>query len=89
MTTADFRAHGRLLAVGSWEFLPAKGQSWSAIQYRCPCGCGDLGILPIAGRSHLYPQWDWDGNPSRPTLTQRINRVCGWQGYLTMGVFVK
>ena len=63
-----------------------------AILFRCPCGCGNLGQLPLRNRdSRRRPSWNWDGNRDRPTLTPSVNCTgfpCGWHGWLREGVWV-
>lgn len=33
------------------------------------------------------PQWDWNGDPNRPTFSPSINceAHCGWHGYIRIG----
>lgn len=57
--------------------------------FRCPCGCGLDGWLPINGPVlRGGPTWDWDGNADVPSLTPSVFATgwpCKWHGYLTAG----
>lgn len=54
----------------------------------CP-GCGDMFALPFAVPPFSTPNWTWDENKEKPTLTPSIvHKTCGWHGWLTEGEFV-
>lgn len=64
------------------------------IVYVCPCGCGEINVLPIhAAPDAFVPKgvagWTWDGNEAAPTLHPSIRRMngCRWHGYLKAGVW--
>lgn len=51
----------------------------------CP-DCGQESYLPFKGAG---PCWEWDGDPTSPTLLPSIkSRCCGWHGYLRAGNWV-
>lgn len=61
--------------------------------FRCPCGCGREGWLPIraagAGRTQT-PEWEWDGDREAPTLFPSVfnsGMPCRWHGWLHAGVW--
>lgn len=67
---------------------------WSAsppgrLTFLCPCGCGDVGGILVAGDESRQPVWQWNGNEEAPTVTPSIRFMsgCQWHGYLTAGVF--
>ncbi len=70
--------------------------------HSCPCGCGAIGYLNFdPDRVPARPQWKWDGNKEKPTLSPSIGirpttgllnqTMCDkkfhWHGYLKKGVF--
>ena len=73
--------------------LRYRAKGVAGIGFRCPCGCGQEGYLPIrmAGRERTQaPEWEWDGNEETPTLTPSVYNSglpCKWHGFLTAGVW--
>lgn len=67
-------------------------RGFHGLLFVCPCGCGDIGHLPLRIPPVVVaqqPSWDWDGNEEQPTLTPSIRKLdgCKWHGYLTRGVW--
>ncbi|MBV2147892.1 hypothetical protein KRZ98_06255 [Sphingobium sp. AS12] len=65
----------------------------AGIAFRCPCGCGSEGYLPIQlnGMDRRGPEWEWDGNPETPTLSPSVFNTgmpCKWHGWLLAGEWV-
>ena len=58
--------------------------------FRCPCGCGKEGWLPVNGEGSPGPSWEWDGNRERPTLAPSVLQLsgCRWHGWLRNGEWV-
>lgn len=58
------------------------------IEFKCPCGCGRDGYLPLKPRPS--PSWEWDGNREAPTLKPSVLQVggCRWHGWLRNGEWV-
>lgn len=71
------------LAPGAWCFKKDMNDNLAAIDFVCPCGCGQLSTIPIKD--------DWNGDLERPTLIPSILRKsgCGWHGFLTNGIFME
>ena len=81
----------------NWDALengPAGGFMFDvdhrSVIYLCPCGCEQLGALPIVKgdeQAAQRPAWHWNGNEDSPTLTPSIRRLdgCRWHGFLTAG----
>jgi hypothetical protein len=59
----------------------------AGVAFRCPCGCGREGYLPV--EPEAAKRWDFNGDRARPTTTPSIQFVggCAWHGYLTDGEF--
>lgn len=53
--------------------------SWGVVQFKCPCGCGDLITLDIIGNEHPY--WRIKGKDS---ITPSINRQVGCRSHFTI-----
>lgn len=71
----------RDLPPGAAELSEANGQPY--LTYVCPCGCGNVGVLPLApfpGRAG----WDWDADRVNPVLRPSIRHRygCRWHGFL-------
>lgn len=60
------------------------GKEWG-LNFICPCGCGSLLGIVVAGPK----AWQWNGDRINPTITPSIRHMagCEWHGYLTDGVF--
>jgi hypothetical protein len=87
--------------VASYEEMLKPGDSmWSGsenpdefpgrLMFICPCGCGSVAGIKVAGEH----KWEWNGDFDKPTCTPSIlinahrdPPGCGWHGYLTDGVF--
>ena len=82
---ADIRAADQ---AGAIEFREHPAGKVAGIAFRCPCGCGREGFLPIGQGKAV--SWEWDGNRTRPTLTPSIRQRggCGWHGWLAAGVWL-
>lgn len=64
----------------------------AGIAFRCPCGCGQEGYLPIRvpDMARTGPEWDWDGNAEAPTVSPSVFNTgfpCKWHGWLRAGVW--
>lgn len=60
----------------------------AGIEFKCPCGCGLVGYLPINGEGRPGPSWDWDGDEESPTLSPSVYNTgfpCKWHGWLRNG----
>ena len=73
--------------------LPPGSAAWCehdreirSILFTCPCGCKTVRTVPVK-RSNAGPEWLWDGDRLKPTLTPSIQIIgeCRWHGYLTKG----
>lgn len=65
--------------TGETSFPPTR------LQFLCPCGCGIVAGIKVAGEG----AWQWNGSLDKPTATPSILIDRGhWHGYLTDGVFV-
>lgn len=75
-------------AAGAIE-IRAYGEGGVGFAFRCPCGCGRDGYLPIRPQQAPGPSWEWDGNRERPTLNPSVLQVggCQWHGWLRNGVW--
>lgn len=67
---------------GSYKFF-VDGDLIGGMNYRCPCGCGMLSVLPF--KPEPSPSWEWDRNWDAPTLTPSVHHVGHWHGYLRGG----
>lgn len=71
--------------------LAYQSEQIAGIGFRCPCGCGSEGYLPIrkAGWTEADgAAWDWDGDEVKPTLSPSVYNSglpCKWHGYLRNG----
>lgn len=74
-------------ASGAYEVRRYAGET--GIAFRCPCGCGREGYLPIRPQD-IGPSWDMTGPDDAPTLTPSVlfTGGCRWHGYLTAGEWV-
>lgn len=80
--------------AGSIEMrLAYQSEGIAGIAFRCPCGCGEEGYLPIrasgAERTDM-PEWEWDGNAQAPTVSPSVFNKgfpCRWHGWLRNGVW--
>lgn len=81
---------------GAVEFRPyhLKPDQIAGIGFRCPCGCGSEGYLPIRMEGFprtQTPEWEWDGNREKPTLHPSVfnkGLPCKWHGWLRNGEWV-
>ena len=81
--------------AGEWNFYSSGDIEHYGILFGCPCGCGSLLSIPF--KSTTRPNWEWDGNEDKPTVTPSIlnyqmnkeGKIIGehWHGFLTAGVF--
>lgn len=81
--------------AGAIEFrLRYRGEGIAGIGFRCPCGCGNEGYLPVRApemERTQRPEWEWDGNTVAPTLSPSVFNTgmpCKWHGYLRNGEWV-
>ena len=71
--------------------LHYRSEGIAGIGFRCPCGCGQEGYLPIRAKGEGRTQtseWEWDGNEESPTLTPSVYNSglpYKWHGFLTAG----
>lgn len=68
--------------AGAYTFNEAQGM----IVFVCPCGCGQMRSVPVAGQRG----WTWNGDKNNPTITPSIQVVgeCGFHGFLTNGEWI-
>lgn len=59
--------------------------------YRCPCGCGNVGVLiaAIGTKPTKGPSWNYNGDIAKPSLKPSINHVGHWHGWLLEGFWVQ
>lgn len=63
---------------------------WHGLNFRCPCGCDQVGGIAFAGDG---PVWSWDGNLDAPTCSPSVGfygmnsheQGHHWHGYLVAG----
>ena len=75
---------------GFWTGSEQPNVSPGRLMFLCPCGCGSIAGIRVAGEY----RWEWNGDLDKPTATPSI-RIAGgrgggaecWHGYLTDGVF--
>ena len=71
---------------------PEFGDPWG-IMFQCPCGCGNLGWLPVRNPENVtHPSWEWNGDKQRPTLNPSVYNTgmpCKWHGWLRSGEWVQ
>jgi hypothetical protein len=56
--------------------------------FYCPCGCGEVGRLPVRRPAvpHAIPAWTWNGSLNDPALEPAVYiPTCGWHGHLRDG----
>jgi hypothetical protein len=74
--------------------LAYRDQGIAGFGFRCPCGCGMEGYLPIRAEGTARsqsPEWEWDGNETAPTLNPSVYNSglpCKWHGWLRAGQWV-
>jgi len=81
--------------AGVFEFYTDSDGPDAGILFGCPCGCGEM--KTVGFRTIKRPQWTWNGDREKPTLTPSINilqmdatgKHIGehWHGWLTDGEF--
>lgn len=73
--------------AGGIKFYDAEGNSPSGFHFQCPCGCGTMGSVRVAG-DHA---WTWNGGRDKPTVRPSVllsnKDGSHWHGYLTDGVW--
>lgn len=72
-----------------WRSDPLAG---TYLYFNCPCGCPYLDSVRVIRKGETHPHdhcWDWDGDPTRPTLSPSLKRnvPCKFHGYLERGVW--
>jgi hypothetical protein len=79
-------------AAGAIELrLAYRGKGVAGIGFRCPCGCGAEGYLPIRMKGTARtetPEWEWDGDEKKPALSPSVfnsGLPCKWHGWLRSG----
>lgn len=72
---------------GAYEIRRYDGET--GIAFRCPCGCGREGYLPIRPQE-VGPSWDFDGCADAPTVNPSVlfRGGCQWHGWLHAGEWV-
>lgn len=88
----DFFAEGAEHLAGAFDITGLVGhEGLHSILFVCPCGCGEIGNLPlnIIVDPSRNASWDWDGDEVAPTLKPSVQRMggCRWHGFLTKGVW--
>lgn len=72
---------------GYWYFATDNHAMPDRLTFLCPCGCGSVAGVRVAGEH----AWRWNCDLDKPTTQPSIlvNKTdgCGWHGYLTDGVF--
>lgn len=78
---------GAGLSPGAYEIRRFDGET--GIAFRCPCGCGREGYLPIRPQD-VGPSWEFNGNDDAPTVSPSVlfTGGCQWHGWLRNGEWV-
>lgn len=78
------------VAPGASEWLNGTDGKTVSLAFACPCGCGNVGMLPVRD-GFSRPKWNWDGSLDAPTLTPSVLRLtpCAWHGHLIKGVWTR
>ncbi|MGE4340336.1 MAG: DUF6527 family protein [Pigmentiphaga sp.] len=77
--------------AGSIKWFKGNGVPTAGFNFQCPCGCGTMGSVNVAGAAR--PLWAWDGNWDAPTIHPSIRLGTGpsdashWHGWLRNGVW--
>jgi len=78
------------LAPGTAAWCKGSEDDIATLNFVCPCGCTEVGTVPV--KPGYGAHWQWDGDLVAPTLTPSILRCrpqsCGWHGFVTEGKFV-
>lgn len=73
--------------AGTIQFFDAIGHSPRGFHFVCPCGCGAIGGVTVAGDGC----WEWNGSRDKPTVRPSVRlgdkRGSHWHGFLTDGVW--
>jgi len=73
--------------AGSIKFYDGPDYHPAGFHYQCPCGCGTVGGVRVAG-DHA---WTWNGSRDKPTVRPSVllSTKDGphWHGWLTDGVW--
>lgn len=73
--------------AGSIKFYDGEGFTPRGFHFKCPCGCGDVGSVIVAGpRAWTF----WNGSREKPTVRESVLLHTDgphWHGYLTDGVW--
>lgn len=86
-TRVDDIHEGEGKLPGAYELRRYDGET--GIAFRCPCGCGKEGYLPIRPQD-IGPSWEFDGNDASPTVSPSVlfTGGCKWHGWLRNGEWV-
>lgn len=89
------------MKAGAIEYDEGANGAVESVFYRCPCGCGQMGMLRLRSGA-IDPSWpgwqsgwQWDGNREKPTLTPSVHHTyrqngaerTHWHGWLRAGVW--
>jgi hypothetical protein len=74
--------------AGAIAFYDSLLHKPGGLHFACPCGCGAIGAVKIAGDN----AWQWNGDRERPTVRPSVafSKQVGdphWHGWLTDGVW--
>lgn len=77
------------LKPGAYEHVVNADAECCGFDFRCPCGCGTLGYLPLSNApdKEAGPHWKLTGTLEVPTLQPSVQQMgpCKWHGYLVNG----
>lgn len=67
-----------------------EGTPPAGLNFRCPCGCGQLHGIAWRRKDGSPAGWTWDGSRQAPTCSPSIQSFNAdgskhWHGYLTAG----
>jgi hypothetical protein len=74
--------------AGAIKFYASPLYQPAGFHFACPCGCGEIGAVKVAGDN----AWQWNGNRDKPTVRPSVafSTKSGnphWHGWLTDGVW--
>lgn len=73
--------------AGAIQFFSLHGLNPHSFHFQCPCGCGAVGGVKVAGEG----AWQWNGSREKPTVHPSVllhgNDGPHWHGWLRNGVW--
>lgn len=74
--------------AGAIQFFSLHGLNPHSFHFQCPCGCGSVGGVKVAGEG----AWQWNGSRDKPTVRPSVllhgeDGSPHWHGWLTDGVW--